>query len=322
MVFQKNSLVIKYGLWVLLALLLLCLGPSKAQENSEENAFLWTIQYNNRDVGTLLGTVHIGSENATLSSEAKRLLDQSHTLVTENTVLFKKDAHFQEVYAKAIINSFKPSTETLEERFGSEYAKAIQDILISYGVVSVYQQDRMSNEFIMMLMLAKVGGDYHEIYGAEKLLQNYLSERKIKNIGLEKVEQTLNLYVEAAKPVSKFMIEALVDNQAELQMLLQSLITSYEKKDIVGFLDGLEQLDEIGSFTESQQRLKDENYHQTLIVDRNKDWIEILQPLLKQADNKDQPYFIAVGAMHLFGEEGMVQLLEANGFKLLPIAEY
>ena len=185
MFFQKSSVVIKYGLGAALALLLLLLMPVKAQETLGENAFLWTIQYNNRDVGTLLGTVHIGSENASLSSEAKRLLDQSHTLVTENTVLFKKDAHFQEVYAKAIIKSFKPSSETLEERFGADYAKEIQNILLSYGIVSTYQQDRMSNEFIMMLMLAKVAGDYHEIYGAEKLLQNYLSERKIKNIGLE-----------------------------------------------------------------------------------------------------------------------------------------
>lgn len=321
MTFQKNNLVINYRTWIILALLLLFSVPLKAQENVKQDAFLWTIQYNGRHVGTLLGTIHIGSENAVLSSETKRLLDVSHTLVTVNTVLFKKDAHFQDVYARAIMNSFQPSSNTLEERFGAAYANEIQQILLSYGIVSTYQQDRLSNEFIMMLMLAKVVGDYHEIYGVERLLQNYLVERKIKNIELERVEQSLNIYIDAAKPVSKFMIEALVDNQEELQLLLQSLITSYEQKDIVGFLDGLNQVDDIGSFTESQQRLKDENYRQVLIGDRNRAWLKILQPLLQQADPKDQPYFIAVGARHLFGKEGLIQLLEEQGFRLIPINE-
>ena len=54
-----------------------------------------------------------------------------------------------------------------------------------------------------------------------------------------------------------------------------------------------------------------------MVDDRNLAWAEQL-PDLMQA----RPCFIAVGAMHLGGEKGLIQLLKGKGYKVKPVAPH
>lgn len=51
-----------------------------------------------------------------------------------------------------------------------------------------------------------------------------------------------------------------------------------------------------------------------LIVDRNNAMVERMQPMLKKGKS-----FIAIGAMHLTGEGGVLALLEAQGYRVSVI---
>lgn len=64
-------------------------------------------------------------------------------------------------------------------------------------------------------------------------------------------------------------------------------------------------------------RLLDEMLDE-LIIERNRQWAEILAPQLAQ-----QPGFVAVGALHLPGEAGLLRLMEQNGFSVrrLPLKQ-
>jgi uncharacterized protein YbaP (TraB family) len=50
------------------------------------------------------------------------------------------------------------------------------------------------------------------------------------------------------------------------------------------------------------------------IVARNKRMVESLLPSLSEG-----PVFVAVGALHLPGEHGIIQLLRDSGFELKPL---
>jgi len=52
-----------------------------------------------------------------------------------------------------------------------------------------------------------------------------------------------------------------------------------------------------------------------LVDNRNKAWIPKLETQMKQ-----QPIFVAVGAAHLAGKNGIVELLRAKGYSVVPIA--
>ena len=64
------------------------------------------------------------------------------------------------------------------------------------------------------------------------------------------------------------------------------------------------------------QAMAPEEYDR-MVDDRNLAWAEQL-PDLMQA----RPCFIAVGAMHLGGEKGLIQLLKGKGYKVKPVAPH
>jgi uncharacterized protein YbaP (TraB family) len=54
--------------------------------------------------------------------------------------------------------------------------------------------------------------------------------------------------------------------------------------------------------------------NESLLDERNNQWIEQLPKLMKE-----QSLFVAVGALHLTGESGLVNQLRKKGYTLTPI---
>ena len=52
--------------------------------------------------------------------------------------------------------------------------------------------------------------------------------------------------------------------------------------------------------------------YDALLKDRNLNWIKQLQPMLNDSD----VYLVIVGAAHMLGEDGMVKLLEKQGYSV------
>jgi len=55
-------------------------------------------------------------------------------------------------------------------------------------------------------------------------------------------------------------------------------------------------------------------FRRRLIIDRNQRMAERLEPIMAR-----QPTFIAVGAMHLPGERGVLALLAARGYRVTAV---
>lgn len=62
-----------------------------------------------------------------------------------------------------------------------------------------------------------------------------------------------------------------------------------------------------------------ENYpevYRSLLVERNNNWLPRIEQLIKQPDEK----FILVGALHLIGEDGLLQQLAQRGYQVQPFS--
>jgi hypothetical protein len=74
-----------------------------------------------------------------------------------------------------------------------------------------------------------------------------------------------------------------------------------------------------GNLTKMEEMLRTHYYYdsETAVMadDRNKKWMEKIPALLKE-----QSTFIAVGALHLAGENGLVNLLRKKGYTVTPLA--
>ena len=66
----------------------------------------------------------------------------------------------------------------------------------------------------------------------------------------------------------------------------------------------------------SRQEESDPAFMNALLDIRNHDWMTRLPGIMAQ-----QPSLVVVGALHLAGEQGLVQLLRNEGFTVTPIGK-
>lgn len=144
-------------------------------------------------------------------------------------------------------------------------------------------------------------------YNPEEQLDMYLQrlgESSGKEIvPLEKAEeQAAILY--ATLPISSQVqgLLDMLDNPQEQIDNVRKLNAAYMARD-------LQMLQEISTAEES-----DPAFMEALLQRRNAAWMKALPPLMH-----DKPAFVAVGALHLTGPDGLVERLRTEGYKVKPL---
>jgi len=121
--------------------------------------------------------------------------------------------------------------------------------------------------------------------------------------GLETIREQLDLFDSMPESDQVILLRDAVDNLSELDAMNAELLAVYKQRDIEGLLA----LNEVSMQTGDQRLAKD--FQKRVIDDRNHRMAERMQQYLQQGK-----VFVAVGALHLPGEEGLLNLLEQQGY--------
>ncbi|MCM1152627.1 MAG: TraB/GumN family protein [Muribaculum sp.] len=125
-------------------------------------------------------------------------------------------------------------------------------------------------------------------------------------IALETVDEQGNLLYQST-PIAQQADNLLkiIDNPEEAVQEVKELNESYLSHDIQALLDmTIAQEDD----AEAKQFIN------VLLTQRNHNWMEKLPEILNS-----RPAFVAVGALHLPGENGILNLLQRKGFSITPV---
>ena len=124
-------------------------------------------------------------------------------------------------------------------------------------------------------------------------------KNKMSMSGLETIQFQMNLLSEVSNQEQiKMLLLGLTKDNSEFNKLLDT----YLKKDI-------NQLDTLMNNADLSPE-----FYSNFIVKRNQNWIPIISELIQK-----KSIFIAVGAAHLPGREGVLNLLQEAGYKITPI---
>ena len=118
-----------------------------------------------------------------------------------------------------------------------------------------------------------------------------------KVLGLEKYEDQIQLYEQLPDEITKEAVLAKFKEVADGVHVYDRMLSIYQSGDI----------DEIDEF----MSLYSDEYREKLIVERNKNMVDAAVPLIQ-----DNSVFIAVGAAHLPGSNGIIELLKKKGYTL------
>jgi len=121
--------------------------------------------------------------------------------------------------------------------------------------------------------------------------------------GLETVEFQAKLFDSIPYTVQAKELVSSIDSAEQNKKMSQDLAELYKKQD----------LDKIDELSRKEDQGMDK-YMDLLLYDRNRKWARILPGLLS-----GQSLLIAVGAAHLPGENGVLNLLRKEGYTVSPV---
>lgn len=121
-----------------------------------------------------------------------------------------------------------------------------------------------------------------------------------KTLGyFETVESQMRVFADLTPETQVQWLALSLEEMSELQVQMEAMVTAWATGDM-NTLDA--QVN--GSMRDASQEV-----YEAIMVNRNQDWIPLILGLLEQGGT----HFVAVGAGHLPGEDGVVTLLEAEG---------
>lgn len=273
----------------LLATFMLCLGlPSKAQE---ENSLLWRVEDpESENTSYIFGTMHAIPQDAFyLPEELTEKIAEAELMLQEVDI---DDIDQMEVMKLMML----PEGKTLKDYLSPErYEEFIETL----------EKLEFDENQIEYLATMKPIGSYGYVISA------IFEEQVIPELELMKIAQKNDIPIEGLETidyqVSLFDTIPLEEQMAifyedDFQKELHRLLKIYLKQD----LEAMQEL---------VQESKMGELETIFITTRNKNWVEKLIPLIPETS-----MFIAVGAGHLPGEHGLINLLREAGFKVSPVS--
>ena len=292
--YQRN----RPGFALLASLCLFMGGTTRILEAQETSALFWSISLAGEPAGYLLGTIH---------SEDPRVLDFQETFIQE---LASNDFFAMEIVPDLPTLSrltqymqYEDGT-TLESQIGPARYEKLRHLLARYRI----PDDWMPRMKVWAAMITMSVPPPQTGLFMDFSLSLRAAGAGLKVVGLETLEQQLSFL--EAMPLEQQL--ALLDQSMEDHQKSIEIHAEMVERYLDGDMRTLqakadEQLNQLDADT--RQLFIDGGIHQ-----RNQRMLSSLLDLLQEGK-----VFVAVGALHLPGESGLVNLLRGRGFVLEPL---
>lgn len=278
---------------VIAVIAIVCSSFAQAQNKSPklENSLLWEISGNGLEKPSYLyGTVHmICKADYFLSEKTKKAFDASNKLVLE--INFADPAEMTDMQKMAM------GKEPLSKSLSPEHLSKLDEILKNTTGMTVQQVDSFSLMTVMSLISMKTFGCAElKLYEMEFI--EMAKKRNIQVGGLETVKSQLSILGNAY--TNDEMIKMLGEsNQSETA----KLVASYKSENIDELYNNV-----------TDKRFTSEKTKKMILDQRNLNWIKEMPQMMKT-----ESVFFAVGAGHLGGEFGVINLLKKAGYIVKPV---
>ncbi|MGF1607855.1 MAG: TraB/GumN family protein [Kiloniellales bacterium] len=267
---------------------------------------LWKIERAGVKPSYLFGTIHLSYEEIVkLPKPVKQAFDRAQSASFEIEMDRKS-------WRRWALASYYYNWKTLDADIGPDLYANVIELAEPYGLT--IHQMRKVKPWVVLLMLSAPPGVYTDRKAGDKILDQWLHDEALeqgkKVYGLETIEEHVGVFADLPQDVLRKVIRAMVQQdrvrlRTELSTMHEEMVQLYLKRDIEGILKlghGLSS----GVGDEIEQMIEDR-----LLAQRNHLMVKRMQPRLEEGNA-----FVAVGAGHLPGEEGMVNLLVQQGYKV------
>jgi hypothetical protein len=261
-----------------------------------ERGLLWRVTRKSVAASHVYGTIHVGDARlATLPAAVKNAFDGARSLMLE----FLADGYSKERFLEAALFL---DGQTLEQKIGAQDFERAYRQLAPIG---------LPREFVNKMKPWGVLLNLHNPKGAQgspldSQLLELARQRRMPLAQIEGVEEQIFTFDEFPMDSQVALLKHSLAHGAELNALAERTLEAY----LAGDLAGIWRLREAFS-----ARHPEIARHQAVMTKRVVHDRSVVMAFRMQRELRRGAAFIAVGALHLYGEKGVLALLEADDYR-------
>ena len=263
------------------------------------NTLLWKISGNHiAQPSYLFGTMHLlCAADAKLSDSLKyviRFCDEIYFEINldDMTGMIQSLKYMR-------MNNDKKLSDLLNE---NDYQK-VKTYFDKQGSLLPFSMLERFKPLLISSLIEESGLDCTATNGMELVIQREAHVQSKKIRGLETAEFQAGLFDSIPYEQQARDLVNYIDSSESYKKNTRALVETYRQQD-------LDKIDELTRTTDAGMT----NYLDLLLYQRNRKWADSLNVLLGS-----RPLLIAVGAGHLPGDQGLINLLKKKGFELTPV---
>lgn len=305
----------KITCWILPVLFLFIASIARSQPETQapvaetENALLWEISGKKLSKPSyLFGTIHlIPRADYFLSEKAREAFKKAKRAAFEIDLEETMDiAGLMPMMMKMYMNNDTTLRDLLTQDEYSGVKAHFEKIGLPLGFL-----ERIKPMFLSMLASEDVAASMGKGQSKESSTTSYefellamAQEQKKEVVGLETAAYQMSMFDSIPYKVqAKMLVDAINSEDATGNDEFSQMVEMYKNQDIQGMQAMM------GSSEDGLGK-----YEDLLLVRRNRNWIPVMEGMMHA-----EITFFAVGAGHLGGKQGVVNLLREQGYTLKPL---
>ena len=288
-------------------LLLLSISLTSCAKSKQQTGLLWKISGNNLEKPSFLyGTHHLVPLSFLDSIDG---LDEAF-MATEQTIGELDMNNMGEMQMQLMMASLMPDGESYDNLLNEEDYKLLDETLKEYVGAGLNQFGQMKpamlNTLLTVMMYKKLYPSDEEGLSMDEHFQKEARDRYRQTQGLETVQDQIDVLF-GSQPIQRQAESLLctIKNMDYGKKQMDRLMTAYYAQDLTAMAKLYEEEDPNNPCPSTEEE-KDE-----LNKKRNEKWMDILPEMMSK-----KPSFIAVGCLHLVGDDGLIKRLQKEGYKV------
>ncbi|MCZ6509852.1 MAG: TraB/GumN family protein [Alphaproteobacteria bacterium] len=287
---------------VLSALVWLWTPPASGDEpRAYAEGLLWRIESPTAPPSYVFGTIHI--TDARVQSVVKNMLNTVGPLDSISLEIIQTPA----AMVAAAQRMFTLNGPGLSQRLGPQLYDATLSAAVPYGLnANVLERFKpWALAVTLSLPLSELRAQAAGQLNSEKIIEAHAAKNQIALHAIETIDEQLSLFDGLSETKQVEMLRLAVHYSGVTNQIFSRLVNDYLAQDLESVYRIMEE------FSVGQRADLQEFYESELIAGRNRRMVERIQPRLAEGRA-----LIAVGALHLPDEVGVLRLLEKRGFTI------
>ena len=264
--------------------------------HAQDNALLWKIEHEKFDQPSyLFGTIHlICTEDMSEQPAVDQALKSVEKVVFE---LDFSDPQLQQKMMQAQMNN----GDHIEGYLNDHQADVLNEYFREHIGAGLSQLGNLKPFALTALAMQSMIQCSEQLYSFEGSLLMKARENSLSVSGLETPEFQFGLFdtIPAEDQIAELVNGIMAPDS--VKNVFNTMLAQYTEQDIETLYS---------TFVESSTG----NYQKDILDDRNKAWIPKIERMME-----NEPIFVAVGAMHLPGDNGVIELLRKQGYSLSAV---